>query len=98
MSKDGQGYLEDRRPSSNCDPYMVTAAMVTTTVLDTVEETPALETADETVDETADEPVETPEEEWANIGTFFYILLFILFKKTFILLAYLFHIAYFLVY
>jgi len=63
VSKDGQGYLEDRRPSSNCDPYMVTAAMVTTTVLDTVEETPAHETADETVDETVDEPVETPEEE-----------------------------------
>jgi len=27
------GYLEDRRPSSNCDPYIVTEALVRTTVL-----------------------------------------------------------------
>lgn len=29
----GSGYLEDRRPSSNCDPYVVTEALVRTTVL-----------------------------------------------------------------
>ena len=23
VSKDGKGYLEDRRPSANCDPYRV---------------------------------------------------------------------------
>lgn len=27
------GYMEDRRPSSNCDPYVVTEALVRTTVL-----------------------------------------------------------------
>jgi glutamine synthetase len=30
---DGFGYLEDRRPSSNCDPYAVTEALVKTCVL-----------------------------------------------------------------
>jgi len=30
---DGKGYLEDRRPSSNCDPYVVTEAIVRTTIL-----------------------------------------------------------------
>jgi len=30
---DGKGYLEDRRPSSNCDPYVVTETIVRTTVL-----------------------------------------------------------------
>jgi glutamine synthetase len=29
-----QGYLEDRRPSSNCDPYSVTEAIVRTVCLD----------------------------------------------------------------
>jgi len=33
VAKDGQGYLEDRRPSSNCDPYLVTEIIVRTTVL-----------------------------------------------------------------
>jgi len=33
-AKEGKGYLEDRRPSSNCDPYVVTEAMVRTTILD----------------------------------------------------------------
>jgi len=33
VSKDGMGYLEDRRPSSNCDPYLVTEIIVRTTVL-----------------------------------------------------------------
>jgi len=30
---DNKGYLEDRRPASNCDPYKVTEAVVRTTVL-----------------------------------------------------------------
>ena len=29
----GKGYLEDRRPSSNCDPYLVTEALVRSTIL-----------------------------------------------------------------
>tara|TARA_B110000263_G_scaffold246551_1_gene257760 strand:+ start:3255 stop:4388 length:1134 start_codon:yes stop_codon:yes gene_type:complete len=29
--KNGQGYLEDRRPSANCDPYRVTARILLTT-------------------------------------------------------------------
>ena len=33
VGKEGQGYLEDRRPSSNCDPYRVTEIIVRTTVL-----------------------------------------------------------------
>jgi len=32
-AEEGKGYLEDRRPSSNCDPYIVTEAVVRTTVL-----------------------------------------------------------------
>jgi glutamine synthetase len=31
--KDGKGYFEDRRPSSNCDPYLVSAKLFETTVL-----------------------------------------------------------------
>jgi glutamine synthetase len=31
--KEGKGYLEDRRPSSNCDPYAVTEIVVRSTVL-----------------------------------------------------------------
>jgi len=31
---EGKGYLEDRRPSSNCDPYKVTEAIVRTVCLD----------------------------------------------------------------
>eukprot|EP00244_Chara_vulgaris_P003890 TRINITY_DN173_c0_g1_i6.p1 TRINITY_DN173_c0_g1~~TRINITY_DN173_c0_g1_i6.p1 ORF type:complete len:411 (-),score=72.83 TRINITY_DN173_c0_g1_i6:80-1144(-) len=31
--KSGKGYLEDRRPSSNCDPYVVTSLIFDTTVL-----------------------------------------------------------------
>lgn len=30
----GKGYLEDRRPSSNCDPYAVCNAILTTTLVD----------------------------------------------------------------
>jgi len=33
VSDDGYGYLEDRRPSSNCDPYVVSEAMVRTICL-----------------------------------------------------------------
>lgn len=31
--KNKKGYFEDRRPSSNCDPYLITAKMFETTVL-----------------------------------------------------------------
>ena len=31
--KDGKGYFEDRRPSSNCDPYLVTSMIFKTTCL-----------------------------------------------------------------
>jgi len=34
VAEDGMGYLEDRRPSSNADPYSVTDIIVRTTVLD----------------------------------------------------------------
>ena len=34
VGEEGMGYLEDRRPSSNCDPYQVTEVIVRTTVLD----------------------------------------------------------------
>jgi glutamine synthetase len=34
VGEEGFGYLEDRRPSSNCDPYRVTEVIVRTTVLD----------------------------------------------------------------
>lgn len=33
VSIEKKGYLEDRRPASNCDPYLVTDIMVRTTVL-----------------------------------------------------------------
>ena len=32
VAEDDCGYLEDRRPSSNCDPYQVTNAIVQTTI------------------------------------------------------------------
>lgn len=38
VGADGYGYLEDRRPSSNCDPYIVTEALVRTTVLNEIGE------------------------------------------------------------
>ena len=31
--KNEKRYFEDRRPSSNCDPYLITAKMYETTVL-----------------------------------------------------------------
>jgi len=34
VGEDGCGYMEDRRPASNCDPYRVTEQIVRTTVLD----------------------------------------------------------------
>lgn len=34
VDNDGKGYLEDRRPASNSDPYRVTEALIRTTVLD----------------------------------------------------------------
>jgi len=33
VSEEKQGYLEDRRPSSNCDPYSVTEMIIRTTCL-----------------------------------------------------------------
>ena len=33
-SQNRRGYFEDRRPSSNCDPYCVTGMMFLTTVLE----------------------------------------------------------------
>jgi glutamine synthetase len=33
VGEDQMGYLEDRRPASNCDPYKVTEAIVRTTIL-----------------------------------------------------------------
>lgn len=34
VGEDGYGYMEDRRPASNCDPYRVTEQIVRTTMLD----------------------------------------------------------------
>jgi len=34
VEEDGKGYFEDRRPSSNCDPYQVTEVLVRTCCLD----------------------------------------------------------------
>lgn len=33
VSDDGKGYFEDRRPSSNCDPYSVAEAILRTICL-----------------------------------------------------------------
>lgn len=33
-AEEKKGYLEDRRPASNCDPYAVTEALVRTCILD----------------------------------------------------------------
>jgi len=33
VGEDGMGYLEDRRPASNCDPYAVTEAIIRTVCL-----------------------------------------------------------------
>ncbi|XP_006818166.1 glutamine synthetase-like [Saccoglossus kowalevskii] len=42
VGEDKKGYFEDRRPSSNCDPYRVTEALVRTTILDNWEEEAAV--------------------------------------------------------
>lgn len=34
VEKQGKGYLEDRRPSSNCDPYVCAERMIRTCILD----------------------------------------------------------------
>jgi glutamine synthetase len=34
VAEEKKGYLEDRRPSSNCDPYMVSEVLVRTMCLD----------------------------------------------------------------
>ena len=34
VAEDKKGYLEDRRPSSNCDPYSVCNALIRTCILD----------------------------------------------------------------
>lgn len=33
VDEDGKGYFEDRRPASNCDPYVVTETIARTTIL-----------------------------------------------------------------
>ncbi|KAL1446883.1 hypothetical protein MTO96_044458, partial [Rhipicephalus appendiculatus] len=33
VAEDRKGYLEDRRPASNCDPYSVARAIVSTVCL-----------------------------------------------------------------
>ncbi|KAM8842719.1 glutamine synthetase-like [Synchiropus picturatus] len=38
VSRRGCGYLEDRRPASNCDPYSVTSALIETCLLDSLEQ------------------------------------------------------------
>jgi len=45
VAKDGMGYLEDRRPSSNCDPYLVTEIIIRTTILKETGDERALEEA-----------------------------------------------------
>lgn len=43
-AEDGYGYMEDRRPSSNCDPYSVTEAIVRTVILEETDEEATHET------------------------------------------------------
>jgi glutamine synthetase len=38
VAVDRRGYFEDRRPSSNCDPYRVTEAIASTVCLKTGDE------------------------------------------------------------
>jgi len=40
VAAQGYGYLEDRRPSSNADPYMVTGLIVKSACLDEATWTP----------------------------------------------------------
>ena len=46
VAKQGYGYLEDRRPSSNCDPYVVTGLIVKTTCLPEASWTPEKKAGD----------------------------------------------------
>ena len=39
VNEDECGYLEDRRPAANIDPYLVTSKIFETTVLSTVSQT-----------------------------------------------------------
>ncbi len=39
VERDGYGYFEDRRPASNCDPYLVTSLILETTCKDLTEKT-----------------------------------------------------------
>ncbi|CAF1084718.1 unnamed protein product, partial [Didymodactylos carnosus] len=39
VGEDGCGYLEDRRPASNCDPYAVTDILVRTICLNEQDDT-----------------------------------------------------------
>ena len=47
--RDGCGYMEDRRPSANCDPYVVTSMLAETTLA--VSETPLLPVPEEIKDD-----------------------------------------------
>jgi len=38
----GKGYIEDRRPASNIDPYLVTAMQVDTSILDETKAEPMI--------------------------------------------------------
>ena len=49
VNKDGQGYLEDRRPAANCDPYEVTEVLVRTIVLQDWEEDEVVDCSDDSV-------------------------------------------------
>jgi glutamine synthetase len=43
VERDGCGYLEDRRPASNCDPYIVTSLILETTCKDLLDKTDDLQ-------------------------------------------------------
>lgn len=49
VNKDGRGYLEDRRPAANCDPYEVTEVLVRTIVLQDWEEDEVVDCSDDSV-------------------------------------------------
>ena len=34
VARDGKGYIEDRRPNANCDPYLVTQMIIDTVCSD----------------------------------------------------------------
>ena len=43
VERDGCGYLEDRRPASNCDPYLVTSLILETTCKDLLDKSDDLQ-------------------------------------------------------